>query len=122
MQNMVKESSDCTKRIVSIDALRGFTMLFIIGGGEFLSSFYEVWPNFLTKTLAENMEHAGWEGFYFLDLIFPLFLFLVGLLLPFVILGRLEGGAKPGELCGHIIKAYSGPCFSGTCKLRPIAL
>ena len=104
IQYMVKESSAGSKRIVSIDALRGFTMLFIIGGGEFLSSLHEAWPGFLTKTLAENMEHAGWEGFYFLDLIFPLFLFLVGLLLPIVILGRLEGGANPGDLYGHIIK------------------
>ena len=62
------------KRIVSIDALRGFTMLFIIGGGGFISSFYKVWPNQFTEALAKNMEHAGWEGFYFMDLIFPLFI------------------------------------------------
>ena len=104
IQNTLKASAAGTNRIVSIDALRGFTMLFIIGGGEFFSSFHEVWPNFLTAALAQNMTHAGWEGFYFLDLIFPLFLFLVGLLLPFVILGRLEGGSKPGDLYGHILK------------------
>jgi predicted acyltransferase len=104
MQNTLKASSTGTKRIISIDALRGFTMLFIIGGGGLFISFQKVWPNFLTEALAKNMEHAGWEGFYFLDLIFPLFLFLVGLLLPFVILGRLEKGAKPGDLYGHIIK------------------
>jgi len=104
MPDKLRQSSSGTGRIISVDALRGFTMLFIIGGGEFLSTFHEVWPNLMTKTLAENMEHAGWEGFYFLDLIFPLFLFLVGLLLPFVILGRLERGVKPGELYGHILK------------------
>lgn len=93
-----------TKRIVSLDALRGFTMVFIIGGGGVISSLYKVWPNTITRTLAENMEHAGWEGFYFLDLIFPLFLFLVGVLLPFVILGRIEKGASPGELYTHIVK------------------
>ena len=102
--NTLKTSATAAKRIVSIDALRGFTMLFIIGGGGLFISFHKAWPNYLTETLAENMEHAGWEGFYFLDLIFPLFLFLVGLLLPFVILGRLERGAKPGDLYGHILK------------------
>jgi len=92
------------KRMISLDALRGFTMIFIIGGGGFVSSFYKVWPNAVTETLAKNMEHAGWEGFYFLDLIFPLFLFLVGVLLPFVILGRIEKGASSKELYRHIVK------------------
>ena len=91
-------------RIVSIDALRGFTMLFIIGGGGFFSSFYKVWPNSFTENLAKNMDHAGWEGFYFLDLIFPLFLFLVGLILPIVILGRLEKGDSPRRMYLHILK------------------
>ena len=93
-----------TKRMVSLDALRGFTMVFIIGGGGVISSLYRVWPNTITETLSRNMEHAGWEGFYFLDLIFPLFLFLVGVLLPFVILGRIEKGAGSGELYSHIVK------------------
>ena len=93
-----------SKRMVSIDALRGFTMVFIIGGGGLMSSFYKVWPNSFTDALAKNMQHAGWEGFYFMDLIFPLFLFLVGVLIPFVILGRIDKGTSPGELYFHIIK------------------
>ena len=93
-----------SKRIISIDALRGFTMLFIIGGGTFIRSFHKVWPNSFTNVLAENMEHAGWEGFYFMDLIFPLFLFLVGLLLPTVILRQLEKGKTPQQLYLHIVK------------------
>lgn len=93
-----------TGRIVSIDALRGFTMLFIIGGGSFFSSFYKVWPNSFTENLAKNMHHAGWEGFYFLDLIFPLFLFLVGLILPVVISGRLERGETPRQVYRHMLK------------------
>jgi predicted acyltransferase len=79
-------------------------MVFIIGGGGLVSSLYEVWPNPFTETLAANMEHAGWEGFYFFDLIFPLFLFLVGVLLPFVVLGRVERGASPRELHRQIAR------------------
>ncbi len=105
--------TDTAKRIVSIDALRGFTMLFIIGGGGFLSSFYEVWPNSFTEALDRNMDHAGWEGFYFLDLIFPLFLFLVGLLLPLVILGRVERGVSPRKLYLHITKRTGVLIFLG---------
>lgn len=101
---MEQKASSPTKRIISIDALRGFTMVFIIGGGGFVSSFHKAWPNSVTEALARNMEHAGWEGFYFMDLIFPLFLFLVGLLLPFVILGRIEKGMSPRKLYRHITK------------------
>jgi predicted acyltransferase len=91
-------------RLVSVDALRGFTMLFIIGGEGVIRSFSQVWPNSFTETLTKNMEHAGWEGFYFYDLIFPLFLFLVGLLIPIVVLSRLEKGVSKQELYRHIIK------------------
>ena len=69
------------KRMLSIDALRGFTMLWIIGGSAFIRSFAKVWKNPFTLTLHEQMEHAGWQGFTFLDLIFPLFLFIVGVVL-----------------------------------------
>jgi len=80
------------ERLISIDALRGFTMFFIIGGENIFTSFYQVWPNSITETLAKNMEHAEWEGFYIYDQIFPIFLFLVGLLIPMVILRNKEKG------------------------------
>lgn len=92
------------KRIVSIDALRGFTMLWIIGGSQFIRSIQKVWPNTVTDELAKQMTHSGWSGFYFYDLVAPLFLFLVGLLLPFVILRRLEFGTSKKELYLRIIK------------------
>lgn len=79
-------------------------MLFIIGGEGIIKSFYLVWPNSLTVTLSDNMEHAGWEGFYFYDLIFPLFLFLVGLLIPIVLLSRLEKGVSKTKIYHHIVK------------------
>ena len=106
--NSVQISHDPAKavgsRITSIDALRGFTMFWIIGGEVIITSIYKIWPNPFTESLAKNMEHAGWSGFYFYDLIAPLFLFLVGLLIPFVILGRLEKGTSPRELYLHIVK------------------
>ena len=72
-------------RLSSIDALRGFTMIWIIGAEEVIRSLFKVWPNSFTETLAINMTHAKWEGYYFYDLVFPLFLFLVGVLLPYTI-------------------------------------
>jgi len=92
------------QRITSIDALRGFAMLWIIGGGEVVRSFSKVWSNPVTETLHQQMEHAGWEGFCFIDLIFPLFLFLVGVLLPFSIGRQMEQGADRKTLYVHIAK------------------
>ena len=92
-------------RLTSIDALRGFTMFFIIGGeGIFTSLLPDLAKYDDTEALAKNMEHAGWEGFYFYDQIFPLFLFLVGLLIPTVILRSKEKGKTNKEIFFHISK------------------
>jgi predicted acyltransferase len=91
------------RRITSIDALRGFAMLWIIGGGDVFKSLAKVRNTPATTMLYQQMEHAGWEGFHFLDLIFPLFLFLVGVLLPFSIGRRVEQGADRKTLYAHIV-------------------
>jgi len=92
------------KRLTSIDALRGFTMIWIIGAEVIVHSLFKVWPNSFTRTLTVNMTHARWEGYYFYDLVFPLFLFLVGILIPFTILRRMEAGVPKTQLYKHIIK------------------
>jgi predicted acyltransferase len=51
-----------------------------------------------------QMKHAGWEGFHFIDLIFPLFLMLVGVILPFSILRRVEQGMPRRQLYWHIAR------------------
>ncbi len=103
-QSSLSDSTRLSPRLTSIDALRGFTMFFIIGGGAIFTAFYQIWPNRFTDTLARNMEHAEWEGFYFFDQIFPLFLFLVGLLIPMVILRSKEKGKSNKKIFLHISK------------------
>ncbi len=68
------------QRLVSIDALRGFDMLWILGGGSLFKEIAELCGQ---PKLAEQMEHVEWSGFRFYDLIFPTFLFIVGVVLPF---------------------------------------
>jgi predicted acyltransferase len=91
-------------RIVSIDALRGFDMFWIIGGGAFFESMSKVWKNTFTETITNQLEHVSWDGFHFEDLIFPLFLFIVGVVLPFSISRRREQGVSDKKLCLHIVK------------------
>lgn len=82
-------------RVTSIDALRGFDMFWIKGGEDLIHSLYAILPNTATAALNTQFRHVEWAGFRFYDLIFPLFLFLVGVVLPFS-LGRHEeqGGSK----------------------------
>lgn len=72
-----------SQRLMSIDALRGFDMFWIIGGDALILSLLALIDRPWSQTLALQWKHVEWEGFRFYDLIFPLFLFLVGCVLPF---------------------------------------
>lgn len=89
-------------RLASLDALRGFTMFWIIGGGQIMRSLPSASDNALFRFLADQLEHVEWVGFHFYDLIFPLFLFIIGVTLPFSYLRRLEKEPKR-NLYKHII-------------------
>ena len=91
-------------RIASIDALRGFDMFWISGGEEIIHSLYRTFRNPVTEVLERQFHHVQWEGFTFYDLIFPLFLFVVGVVLPFSLTRRLERGANRGELYRHLVR------------------
>lgn len=72
-----------TVRLVSLDALRGFDMFWIIGAEEVVHALYKVFPNEVTKLLSVQNDHVAWAGFHFEDLIFPMFVFIVGVSLVF---------------------------------------
>jgi len=61
-------------RVLSIDALRGFDMFWITGGGAVFASLAEVWNHPVTRTMQHQLHHVKWGGFHFEDLIFPLFI------------------------------------------------
>jgi predicted acyltransferase len=67
----------------SIDALRGFDMFWIMGADDLAVAILNRSHWTLAPALTAQLEHAAWEGFRFYDLIFPLFLFLVGCVLPY---------------------------------------
>jgi predicted acyltransferase len=70
-------------RLVSLDALRGFDMFWIIGAEEVVHAVAKVWPNHWAKLASDQLEHTPWAGFTFYDLIFPMFVFIVGVSLVF---------------------------------------
>ncbi len=97
------EQSIKAERLVSIDALRGFTMFMLVGGGYILRALPEISDNAFFRMLKTQMEHVPWEGFRYYDLIFPMFLFIIGLTLPFSYKRRLESATGKKELYKHII-------------------
>ena len=69
-----------SKRLVSVDALRGFDMFWITGGGALIVALTKMFPNSgVMEGVFTQMVHVRWEGFRFEDLIFPLFVFIVGI-------------------------------------------
>ena len=82
------------ERLMSIDALRGFDMFWIVGGDEVATALAKWWDTPESKNFAKQFDHVAWEGFRFYDLIFPLFLFTVGVVLPFS-LRKYQTGDQP---------------------------
>jgi predicted acyltransferase len=65
-------------RILSVDALRGFDMFWIIGGEEVAKALEPMGGGPVMSFFTEQLKHVEWAGFRFYDGIFPLFLFLIG--------------------------------------------
>src|SRR5882762_10015244 len=87
-----------TQRLMSVDALRGFDMFWIIGADSLVYALHRLSPSKPTSFLADQLEHAEWEGFHFYDLIFPLFIFLVGVSLVFSLTKTIEQAGRAEAL------------------------
>lgn len=77
-------------RLVSLDALRGFDMFWIIGGDVLVGALRKTSDQPAIKLLADQMEHVQWGGFHFYDLIFPMFIFIVGVSLVYSLEKTIE--------------------------------
>ncbi len=81
-----------SKRLLSLDTLRGFDMFFIMGGAGFFIALDKLFPNAVFGAIASQMYHVPWHGFTQHDMIFPLFLFIAGISFPFSLANsRLKG-------------------------------
>lgn len=93
-----------SERLQSLDVLRGFDMLWIIGGGSLIIALAEATKWGWLQVIAAQMEHVPWAGFHFEDLIFPLFMFISGVAIPYAITAKVEQGVKRKMLFGKIFK------------------
>ncbi|MBN2271419.1 MAG: DUF5009 domain-containing protein [Sedimentisphaerales bacterium] len=90
-------------RILSIDALRGFTMFWIVGGWYIFDGLHKALNNDTTAWISNQLKHVEWEGFVFEDLIMPMFLFIVGVVMPISFQKRLDRGDSKAKLYRHVI-------------------
>lgn len=79
------------ERLLSLDVFRGFTLL-----GMVLVNSHpgEIYP---------GLGHAKWNGWGFADLIFPFFVFIVGVAIPYSFASRLARGESREKLFRHIL-------------------
>ena len=93
-----------SKRLFSLDALRGFDMFWIIGAEEIFHKMSEIKSNTFWNSLSNQFTHPEWNGFVFYDLIFPLFLFLSGVATPYSIGYQISKGRKKSYLLKKVVK------------------
>lgn len=94
---MDEKNEMASKRLESLDALRGFDMLFIMGGSGLVVALCTV-LGMKDCWLAQQMVHVPWEGLKHHDTIFPLFLFIAGATFPFSYAKQVAKGVSRGRV------------------------
>src|SRR5262245_30872059 len=85
-------------RITSIDALRGFVMFMMIFVND-LSGAGRILPDWMVHF---SDRHRGGSGMTFVDLVFPAFLFIVGMSIPLALGGSRAKSRPVWSTVGHV--------------------
>ncbi len=110
-------------RLLSLDALRGFDMLWIIGLSGFFRSLAEANGNLVLVGIAKQTHHVPWEDLRAYDLIFPIFVFISGVAIPYAMKGKLERGVKRSTLALQTLRRtlvliFLGLVYNGLFDLK----
>ncbi|MCV9927576.1 DUF5009 domain-containing protein [Flavobacterium sp. LS1R49] len=87
-------------RLISLDALRGFVMFWIMSGEHIMHALAKAIPIPVFIWMSSQLHHAEWNGITFYDMIFPIFLFVAGVSMPYSFENKmnLAGVKTPIEL------------------------
>lgn len=95
-----------SKRLESLDVLRGFDMFFILLPDPvpcivvtFLAMF-----GLEHSAFARQFDHCAWNGLRFYDCIFPLFLFISGVTFPYSLASHLARGGTTSMIVRKILR------------------
>jgi predicted acyltransferase len=83
-----------SQRLVFLDVVRGMTVAFMILVNNHGNEKATYWP----------LEHAEWNGWTPTDLVFPIFLFLVGITTVFSTASRIARGESRSSLFWHALR------------------
>jgi len=100
---MAEMAAPGQERLVSLDVYRGLAvagMILVMNAGNW-STVY--WP----------LQHAAWNGWTPTDLIFPSFLFIVGVSMTFSFASRLAKGSSRRMLAAHVLRRSAILCALG---------
>ena len=92
------------KRLQSLDALRGFDMFFIMGGGGLFAALAVLFPVPFFQAIAAQMHHVAWHGLAVEDMIFPTFLFIAGISFPYSLEKQRSSGMKSAAIYRKVIR------------------
>jgi predicted acyltransferase len=90
-------------RLMSLDALRGFDMFWILGADALVRALDRMGDSSVTRFFAGQLSHKDWEGFAFYDLIFPLFVFIAGVSLVWSLTKEIATHGRPGA-CLRVVR------------------
>ena len=112
LRNNEKTVAAGSARLASLDALRGFDMLFIMGGEGLICAIAAALGFTGFKA---SFGHAPWHGLHFMDIVFPLFLFMAGVSFPFSCAKSRERGLGDGRIALKALKRGAVLVFLGLC-------
>jgi predicted acyltransferase len=102
-------ASGTSDRLMSLDALRGFDMFWIVGAEALVHALNNFGKNEVTEFLSTQLTHVPWTGFHFYDLIFPMFVFIAGVSMVFSMnkailrYGRCGALLRLGRRCALLV-------------------
>lgn len=119
--SIAKPGNTVTKptRLLSLDALRGFDMFWIMSGEGVVHALAKAtgWP--LMVWMSGQLHHTEWNGITFYDMIFPLFLFIAGVSMPYSMGGK---AGKYGVAYPHLLPSAPKRKIYGSMIRRTIIL
>ncbi|TDX01604.1 acyltransferase family protein [Dinghuibacter silviterrae] len=104
------------RRLTSLDALRGFDMFWIMSGEQIVHTLAKAtgWP--VLVWMSGQLHHTVWNGFTFYDMIFPLFLFIAGVSMPFSFDGKDKRKLYPTMIRRMLTLVLLGLVVNGALK------
>lgn len=95
-----------SQRLQSLDALRGFDMMWIISVEGIIHGLAGATNLPIFNWMSNQLVHTRWNGFTFYDMIFPLFIFVAGVSMPFSFGNKFERkGAIPSQVKKRIYRS-----------------